>query len=60
MMVQYSKKLSEDFCFVRVDFYEINEKPYLGELTFTPGAGFFKFKKREDDLKYGEMIKLNN
>lgn len=59
LMVQYAKKLSEDFSLVRVDFYEINGKLYLGELTFTPGAGFFKFKTKEDDLKYGKMIKLD-
>lgn len=28
---------SANFPFVRVDFYEINGKPILGELTFTPG-----------------------
>lgn len=28
---------AKDFPFVRVDFYEINGKPILGELTFTPG-----------------------
>ena len=35
-MIEYSKKLSEDFKFVRVDFYEVNGVLYLGELTFTP------------------------
>ena len=28
---------SANFPFMRVDFYEINGKPYFGELTFTPG-----------------------
>ena len=57
-MVAYSKKLSEDFKFVRVDFYEINGTLYLGELTFTPGAGFFKFEKPEQDILVGDMLKL--
>ena len=57
-MIQYSKKLSEDFNFVRVDFYEINGVLYLGELTFTPGAGFFKFEKPEHDILVGDLLKL--
>ena len=51
-MVEYAKVLSEDFKFVRVDFYEINGKLYLGELTFTPGACFFHYS----DSKYNEII----
>ena len=35
-MIEYSKRLSEDFKFVRVDFYEIQDRLYLGELTFYP------------------------
>ena len=37
-MKQAAVALSKDFCFVRVDFYVINNKPVFGELTFTPGA----------------------
>ena len=36
-MLQYARILSEDFPFVRVDFYEENGHPIFGELTFTPG-----------------------
>lgn len=57
-MVEYSKKLSEDFKFVRVDFYEVGGKLYLGELTFTPGAGFFKYNNPSDDKRLGDMLKL--
>lgn len=35
-MVDYAKTLSQDFPLVRVDFYDIDGTPYLGELTFTP------------------------
>lgn len=58
LMVEYSKKLSEDFKFVRVDFYEVSGKLYLGELTFTPGAGFFKYKNPEDNKRLGDMLDL--
>lgn len=33
------KKLAQDFKFVRVDLYYVNEKIYFGELTFTPCSG---------------------
>lgn len=59
-MVEYSKILSKDFKFVRVDFYEVSEKLYLGELTFTPGAGFFKYKKEEYNKVFGDWINLRN
>lgn len=57
-MVEYSKKLSSDFLFVRVDFYEVSGKTYLGELTFTPGVGFFKYKKNEYNTIFGDLIDL--
>lgn len=37
-MISYAKILSAGFKFVRVDFYEINNKPIFGEMTFTPGV----------------------
>lgn len=58
-MVEYSKKLSEPFEFVRVDFYEVNGEAYLGEMTFTPGSGFFKYTDKSYDLKFGNLLNLN-
>lgn len=40
-MLEISKKLSQPFQQVRVDFYIINDKPIIGEFTFTTGFGFF-------------------
>ena len=57
-MVDYAKKLSSKFIFVRVDFYEINGVVYLGELTFTPGKGLFRYKSHEDDIEVGNMLTL--
>ena len=57
LMLEYAKKLSEDFKFVRVDFYEIDGKCYLGELTFTPDNGFFHFNK-DKEIKYGNLLTL--
>jgi len=57
-MIEYAKKLSEDFPFVRVDFYEIEGKVIFGELTFFPGSGMEKFEPEEWDYKFGELLKL--
>lgn len=40
-LIEYCKQLSKPFSEVRIDFYIIDNKPYLGELTFTSGYGFF-------------------
>ena len=57
-MVEYAEKLSADFPFVRVDFYEVSGKVYLGELTFTPGVGFFNYKKKEYNTIFGNLVNL--
>lgn len=58
LMREYSKILSEDFKLVRVDFYEIDGKLYLGELTFTPGAGFFKYSDKNYNKIIGDLLIL--
>lgn len=40
-MLDMAKVLSKPFPEVRVDFYVINDKPIIGELTFTTGFGYF-------------------
>lgn len=58
LMLELAEKLSKGIPFVRVDFYEINEKVYFGELTFYPGAGFEEFYPEQWDLKLGKMLEL--
>ena len=58
-MVRISKILSKDFPFVRVDFYEVDNKLYIGELTFNPCGGFGKFAPVEWDYKIGKLLDLN-
>lgn len=57
LMIKYAKKLSKDFTFVRVDFYEIDGQCYLGELTFTPDNGFFHFYKNIE-IELGNSLNL--
>ena len=42
-MVQVAEELARPFEFLRVDFYVVEGRPYVGELTNYPGAGFEKF-----------------
>lgn len=58
LMKQLAAKLSEKMSFARIDFYEIDEKVYFGEITFYPTSRFEGFKPDEWDLKLGEWIKL--
>ena len=58
-MIRISKILSKEFPFVRVDFYETDEKVYVGEMTFTPGGGYGKYTPTEWDYKLGEWINLD-
>ena len=57
-MIQLAEKLAEPFPLVRVDFYEINKKIYIGEMTFYPGGGLLAVTPREWDYKMGEWIHL--
>lgn len=57
-MKEYAAKLSEDFKFVRVDFYEINGKVYFGELTFIPGAAYIKYTDDKVDFELGNLLQL--
>lgn len=50
-MVELSKKLSKNIPFIRVDWYEIGDKLYFGELTFYPASGFEKFEPKEWNKK---------
>lgn len=58
-MKEYAEKLCKDFKCVRVDFYEINDKLYLGELTFIPASGRLTYKNSQTNLIFGNMLKLD-
>lgn len=57
-MLEYATILGKDFPFVRVDFYEVDSVPYLGELTFTPLGNMDTEYKDEYDRKFGDMLTL--
>lgn len=57
-MMRLSKKLSENFTCVRVDFYCVNGKIVFGELTFTDGAGSDPWYPVEFDLEISSKLQL--
>lgn len=57
-MIKIASKLAEPFPFVRVDFYYLKNKIYIGELTFYPGGGVEPFASKKQDYELGRMLKL--
>lgn len=55
-MTKIAEKLSEDFPFVRVDLYYVNNKIYFGELTFYPWTGYVQFTPDEFDFELGKKM----
>lgn len=57
-MVELAKDLSKSFPFMRVDFYEVNDSPLFGEMTFFPASGMPDIRPEEYDKVLGDMLIL--
>lgn len=55
-MLDLSRKLSQPFDYIRVDFYVMKDKLYLGELTLTTLGGLAPFEPTEIDYEWGRLI----
>ena len=58
-MLNYSRLLSADFCFCRVDFYEVNSIIYLSELTFSPFNAHIKYKTKDMEIYLGSLLNIS-
>ena len=58
-MVEYARRLSKPFPFVRVDLYEADDAVVFGELTFTPAGCLDADRLPETDLMFGGMLRLD-
>jgi hypothetical protein len=58
LILDFSKKISNNIPNVRVDWYIINEKIYFGEITFFHAGGIQKFSPPEWDKKLGDWLIL--
>lgn len=57
-MLEYSKILSENIPYVRVDFYEIESRLYFSELTFMVASGFTRYEPEGTDELIGSWLTL--
>lgn len=58
LMCKLARRLAKNIPFIRCDFYEIDGKVYLGEMTFFPASGFEGVEPSEWDQKVGEWLTL--
>jgi hypothetical protein len=59
LMIDYSKKLSKEFCFVRIDYFDINDTIYLSEMTFTSSNAKMKYKDFNQSIYVGSLLNIN-
>ena len=57
-MKEFATLLCQDFAFVRVDFYDVDGKLYMGEMTFTPMSGLGKFEPVQWNRILGDALSL--
>lgn len=59
-MIECARILAKPFPYVRVDFYEVEGKLYIGELTFTPYGNIMTYYKSEVLEDMGHKLILPN
>lgn len=57
-MLEFAARLSQGIPFVRVDFYDVNGKLYMGELTLCPCSGYDPWTPDADHRLLGSWIEL--
>lgn len=60
LMKSLAETLSSGMTHVRVDFYDIDDTVFFGEMTFFHFGGFVPFEPIEWDDRFGEMIHLHH
>jgi len=58
-LIECAEALAKGIDFVRVDLYSIQDKVRFGELTATPGNGFFRFDPPEYDEIFGKLWRMD-
>ncbi|MEB6336457.1 ATP-grasp fold amidoligase family protein [Serratia rhizosphaerae] len=52
-MLRLARLTAQQFSYLRVDFYQVGERVYFGELTFTPGAGLSRLMPERIEQEWG-------
>ena len=58
-MIALSEKLADSFDYVRVDWYDVDNRLYFGELTFHHDGGYRPILPEKWDLKLGQELKIS-
>ena len=58
IMLEIAEKLSQPFDHIRVDFYNLNVKIYIGELTHYSSSGTGNFVPNSFDFELGHYWKI--
>ena len=58
LMKTIAEKLSKGFSYVRVDFYEVGDKVFVGELTQHHRSGVDTIKPKRFDIEFGQSLNL--
>jgi len=57
-MLDIAGRVSKEHAFIRVDFFIVGSKLYIGELTFFHGTGLIRFEPPEYNAMLGDMLIL--
>ncbi|OON90180.1 MAG: hypothetical protein ATN32_04580 [Candidatus Epulonipiscium fishelsonii] len=57
-MIKIAEEISQKFNFIRIDFYDLNGKLILGELTFTPAGGKLSYLNKNFGMYIGNKLKI--
>jgi hypothetical protein len=58
-MISAAESLGKGFPFVRIDFYEMADKPFFGEMTFYPCSGLRPIRPRKFDRLLGDYWSIS-
>ncbi len=58
-MKRYAREISKPFPFVRVDFYDIHGKLYVGELTFSPLGSAIDYINEDGLRRMGDWLDIS-
>lgn len=59
-IIEYAKKISQGFSFIRVDFFEVNGILYFAEATFTPLMGNIVLSPYEYNTILGDKLDISS
>lgn len=57
-LVEYARRLSQEFPFVRVDLYSVDGRVYISELTFISTGGYMHLIPEGTNVEWGNWLRL--